>query len=1344
MSTNPSRVHALVVGLSEYAESSWKVQQAGPAFDAIEFAKWLVSRDVPVENIQLFTSPPLESDYFKSKYARATEIMTFLTDGYAEQDGELFLLFWAGHGFIDAQRRRRLLLPEATARNWFNVDLESVLRFLASSLFPVRRQACFIDACANYVSESEARPADPGSWSVPNGEPVDTDQFVIWAKTGTTGRAAKTGRLSSALREHLRVPSTSRSDDWLPDLDAVSRAVIRDLRGVQEPTTVRFKSWSGAEQAFENRSTIPNQDWGNAPDSQPLFGRKKEVEELYQITFVDRCRAVAIAGIGGVGKTQLSMKLRSFIESQNEHKRDNDGVAARFDRVLWRSLRTRPLPYSFLESLITSLSGGQVRKLPTTTEQRLDLLLTLLRQHRCLLILDNFESVMGIDSRTYQPGCDAYGQLLQLVADVPHRSCIVLTSREIPTEIMEAATPSGTVRKLQIKGIDVDSAKDFCNAELQGNRVRGSNEDWKAVCKHYDGNPLALKLMCRHVVEQYSGNLKPFVGKGIGSLGRLNALLRWHIDRLGRREMEFVSWLAISQEPIELHKLYESLSTESSRDAFESTLENVNAKLPIERHHARSDSITLQPVLLDFLSETIVKTACGELESGKTSVLESHALLQANAPGYIRSAQERTLLWPLIEHFGSQESVIKLLNSCLQAIRGTPNNGTSYFAGNAINLFTLMNVSLDEMDFSKMDICEARLDSASMAGTNLMGAYVTRSVFRHDFSHVCCLAFNPIDQNILAAGDASGGVTLWSVPSGQQLKTYDGHKNYVMSLAFSPNDGSELVSGSYDGTIRLWKENHDRVIFSDSGRWFICIRYSPDGSYLAAGDNFGGVWVFDKDYQIVESFELGDCAQIWSVAFSPDSSELLIGDENGQVTIWDWRNSVQRLAGIHDDAVRAVTYLPKGNEFATASYDGVVRTWDSQSLRCLREFRCDSGVWSLANGPEESQITVGTTNGPLEIWEFNEGNHVRSLPGHANWVVEVAVDNQRQVIASAGNDGTVRFWDSRSYECLNSVRGYNNAAFCLTCSGDNQVAAGYEDGAIRLWELGEEVAPVCLQGHSFWVLALDYNPQNRLLASAGYEDNLNLWNLESKKIVGTLAGHTNWIASLSFSPSGNLLVSGSYDRTIRVWDVNSHECLAILEGHAAWVWAAKFCNEQILLSGGDDADVIKWSFTESRIVGRFKGHKSRIRSIGVSPDGKLCASASYDNTARIWDIQSGECLQTLSGHEDWVMSASFGNDGKWLLTASYDGTARIWETATGRCKHTFRSNSNRIESAIFANSKQLLLGGENGCVELWDIDSEEKCCAMREPRPYENLLLVGTKGITEAQLRSLRTLGAIC
>src|SRR5438105_12681736 len=186
------------------------------------------------------------------------------------------------------------------------------------------------------------------------------------------------------------------------------------------------------------------QDWGEAPETLGFVGRADELALLRRWVLDERCRLVAILGMGGIGKTSLAARLAQE-------------VAPSFERIYWRSLRDAPPVSEWLAGAIGLLSDQQLVP-PAAESERLAALLQLLRERRCLLVLDNSETLFEPGQREgrYRAGMEGYGRLLMVLGDSSHQSCLVLTSRETPPELVVLGSGA---RDLEVHGLGTAEAQ---------------------------------------------------------------------------------------------------------------------------------------------------------------------------------------------------------------------------------------------------------------------------------------------------------------------------------------------------------------------------------------------------------------------------------------------------------------------------------------------------------------------------------------------------------------------------------------------------------------------------------------------------------------------------------------------------------------------------------------------------------------------------------------------------------------------------------------------------------------------------------------------------------------------
>lgn len=167
--------------------------------------------------------------------------------------------------------------------------------------------------------------------------------------------------------------------------------------------------------------------------------------------------------------------------------------------MVWRSLRNSPPLGELLSNLLHFFANGQPLNLSenlgnvtrVATPVLVSQFMSHLRSHRCLIVVDNAESILATGEQCghYQAGYEDYGQLLQLVGETAHQSCIVLTSREKPQQIVAIEGETLPVRSIQLSGLNAIAALELVKTK---NFFYGSDTQWQDLIQHYAGNPLAL------------------------------------------------------------------------------------------------------------------------------------------------------------------------------------------------------------------------------------------------------------------------------------------------------------------------------------------------------------------------------------------------------------------------------------------------------------------------------------------------------------------------------------------------------------------------------------------------------------------------------------------------------------------------------------------------------------------------------------------------------------------------------------------------------------------------------------------------------------------------------------
>ncbi|CRG92733.1 putative WD repeat-containing protein alr3466 [Talaromyces islandicus] len=176
-------------------------------------------------------------------------------------------------------------------------------------------------------------------------------------------------------------------------------------------------------------------------------------------------------------------------------------------------------------------------------------------------------------------------------------------------------------------------------------------------------------------------------------------------------------------------------------------------------------------------------------------------------------------------------------------------------------------------------------------------------------------------------------------------------------------------------------------------------------------------------------------------------------------------------------------------------------------------------------------------------------------------------------------------------------------------------------------------------------------------------------------------------------------------RRIPEISVDWSQCLQTLEGHSGGVNSVAFTSDgKMLASASDDNTIRLWDITTGQCMQILEGHSDSVNSVTFISDRKMLVSTSYDKTICLWDTTTGQCMQTLEGHSDRVNSVAFTSDGKMLASASNDKTIRLWDITTGQCMQTLKGHSGGVNSVAFtSDGKTLASASHDKTIRLWDI-----------------------------------------
>ncbi|MBP5974414.1 NACHT domain-containing protein [Brasilonema sp. CT11] len=1103
-------------------------------------------------------------------------------------------------------------------------------------------------------------------------------------------------------------------------------------------------------------ATRQYRDWGEAIDVSIFYGRTDELTKLQQWVEQDKCRLVALLGIGGIGKTALSVKLAQLAQEG-------------FEFVIWQSLRDAPPLSELLDTLIKFISCQQDTNLPEKVSGKISLLIEYLRKYRCLLVLDNFDALLSSGERagTYRAGYEDYGGLLQRLGEVAHQSCLLLTSREKPAEVAALAGEFLPVRSLELSGLNKDEAQRI----LAAKGISGSMDDEEKLIESYRGNPLSLKIAATTILDLFDGNISEFLQEETTVFNGVRNLLDRQFERLSPLESDVMQWTCINREPVQVGDLQDDIVPTVSKANLLETLESLTWRSLIEKgkNANAKATFTQQPVVMEYMTDRLVEGVCKEIITGKINLLNKYALIKATAKDYIRESQIRVILEPILANLKFNlkfkiEVDLKIKNN-IDNLRENFSETPGYCGGNLINLLRYLQVDLTGYDFSNLKIWQAYLQGINLHDCNFANADVSKSVFSEAIANTLWVEFSP-DGKLLASGDTNGKIDLWNVENVEtrHMMSLQDHIGWVWTVKFSP-DGKKIASCGEDGTIRFWNINTGKCLNIIEAHSIRCssISFSLDGSILASGGGDKTVKLWDvNSKKCLKTFK-GHTKILRMVAFSPDGEILASGSDDRAIKLWDVKSGkcLYTLQG-HSGEVFSLAFSPDGQILATGSADKTVKFWDVSTGECWKTLQGNQfeSVISVTFSPDGETLAAGGEASAISLWDVKTGQCLQTFGGYTRRVWSVAFNPHGNILASASRDQSIRLWQVRTGRCLKTLQGYTGRVWAVAFSSDGEFLASGCDQTVRIWNVGETPSPLraatpteslcerkCLKtlnGHTCEVSTLAFI-ENGQIASGSYDRTIRIWDVITGQCLRILRGHTGFIFSLTCSPDGKTLASGSADNTIKLWDIQTGQCLKTLDKHTDWVFSVAWSsNGKILASSDNDGTIKLWDTKTWKCLKTLQGHQSRVYAIAFSPDSQILISGGSDEMIKLWDVKTGNCKLSLPGNTKMVTGVKFSSNGDTIASCSHDRTIKLWDRQTGRCLKTLLGHKHWILGIALHPKGQILAScSQDQTIRLWDVETGECNKVVRSPRPYENMNIIGITCLNSPQKATLKTLGAL-
>jgi WD40 repeat protein len=387
------------------------------------------------------------------------------------------------------------------------------------------------------------------------------------------------------------------------------------------------------------------------------------------------------------------------------------------------------------------------------------------------------------------------------------------------------------------------------------------------------------------------------------------------------------------------------------------------------------------------------------------------------------------------------------------------------------------------------------------------------------------------------------------------------------------------------------------------------------------------------------------------------------------------------------------------------------------SLRML-----ERGVRLMVFSPDGKRAYSNTSKG-FAIWDGNEAQRLRDLPlPDAYWPLALAPDESKLATASLG--GKVVIWDLGSYRAEVTFPAHEKEITGLCYLKKDTLISAAEDGAVKLWKLGEKLESKVLGQNAQPVTALACDKKGKLVIWGTREGAMYWLDPAAASWNKGLGSAPKEITSASISGDGTQVAFGAADANIYTWPWRNGGVVAqpvVIAAHDRVVSSVALAEDgRTLYSAGGDADFREWNTQTGDLVRQITGIQGLdAQYIALSPDGTRMLSWSSYETGRgteggrfwLWDTATGKPREEPERHNDAINAVDVSAASDRIVTASFDGTVRIWSAMSGKELGHSTDHEGRVRAVKFGPADEVWSAGEDARIHIWNPETR----AQRSP-----------------------------